>query len=298
MFSWSDWFGFVISFLSLGSLYAVMALGLVIVYGILRLVNFAYGEYIMIVGYTLYLLHGGPLPWLVMAVLAVLVAALASYLTERIAFRPVRSNSVTAMLITSFAVSTLFRNAALLFISPRSRVVPLPDLFSEGVNVAGTIIQIRDVLAIVVSIVLLLVLTLLMKRTVLGIALRAAADKFTMTRLLGVPANLMIGAAFAISGTLAGVVGLFWLGRIGSVTPLIGLEPLIIAFVASVLGGVESLVGAVLGGYVLALITVTINNFLPQSFVDYRQAFIFAIVILVLLVRPQGLVGQKAEVKS
>lgn len=297
MFSWSDWFGFVISFLSLGSLYAVMALGLVIVYGILRLVNFAYGEYIMVAGYTLYLLRGGPLPWLIMAAIAVLMAAVASYLTERIAFRPVRSNSVTAMLITSFAVSTLLQNAALLFISPRSRVVPLPDLFSEGIKIAGTIIQIRDLLAIAVSILLLLILTLLMKKTFLGIALRAAADKFTMTRLLGVPANLMIATAFAISGTLAGVVALFWLGRIGSVTPTIGLEPLIVAFVASVLGGVESLVGSVVGGYVLALITVSINTFLPQAVVDYRQAFIFAIVILVLLVRPQGLVGQRAEVR-
>jgi len=297
MFTWSDWFGFGISFLSLGSLYAVMALGLVIVYGILRLVNFAYGEYIMVAGYALYLMRGGPLPWIVMAVIAVGVAAGASYLTERVAFRPVRSNSVTAMLITSFAVSTLFQNAALLLISPRSRVVPLPDLFSEGIEVAGTIIQWRDLLAIVVSLLLLLILTVLMKKTYLGIALRAAADKFTMTRLLGVPTNLMIGTAFAISGTLAGVVALFWLGRIGSVTPTIGLQPLIVAFVASVLGGVESLVGSVVGGYVLALITVAINTFLPQAVVDYRQAFIFGIVILVLLFRPQGLVGRRAELR-
>lgn len=297
MFTWGDWFGFGVSFLSLGSLYAVMALGLVIVYGILRLVNFAYGEYIMVAGYTLYLMRAGPLPWIVMAIVAVGMAAGASYLTERVAFRPVRANSVTAMLITSFAVSTLFRNAALLFISPRSRVVPLPDLFSEGIDVAGTVIQWRDLLAIVVSLLLLLILTVLMKKTYLGIALRAAADKFTMTRLLGVPTNLMIGTAFAISGMLAGVVGLFWLGRIGSVTPTIGLEPLIVAFVASVLGGVESLVGAVVGGYVLALITVAINTFLPQAVVDYRQAFIFGIVILVLLFRPQGLVGQRAELR-
>lgn len=297
MFGWSDWFSFGISFLSLGSLYAVMALGLVIVYGILRLVNFAYGEYVMVAGYTLYLMNGSALPWLIMAVLAVIMAAVASYLTERVAFRPVRHNSVMAMLITSFAVSTLLQNAALLFISPRARVVPLPDLFSKSIEVADTIIQVRDLLAIAVSLLLLLILTVLMKKTFLGVALRAAADNFTMTRLLGVPANVMIGTAFAISGTLAGVVGLFWLGRIGSVTPTIGLEPLIVAFVASVLGGVESLVGAVVGGYVLALITVAINTFLPQGAVDYRQAFVFAIVILVLLVRPQGLVGQPAEVR-
>jgi branched-chain amino acid transport system permease protein len=115
-----------------------------------------------------------------------------------------------------------------------------------------------------------------------------------MTRMLGVPANLLISTAFAISGLLAGTVALFWLGRTASVTPGIGLEPLIVAFVATVLGGIQSLVGAVLGGYLLALMTVAINTFLPQELVDYRQAFTFALVILVLLFRPEGLVRAKA----
>lgn len=281
---------FLVDVASLGSLYALMALGLVLVYGILRLVNFAYGELIMIAGYTLYLLSGSALPWLVMAALAVAAAVAASVLTERVAFRPVREKSLTAMLITSFAVSTLFQNAALLFISPRSRVVPLPDLLSESVTVGGMLFQVRDLLAIAVTLAMLLVFTTLLNRTVLGIALRAAADNFRMTRMLGVPANLVISAAFAISGFLAGVVALFWLGRTASVTPGIGLEPLIVAFVSTVLGGMQSLVGAVVGGYVLALMTVGINTFLPQALVDYRQAFTFGLVILVLLVRPEGLV--------
>ena len=146
---------FVIDVLSLGSLYALMALGLVLVYGILKLVNFAYGELIMVAGYTLYLLDGSPLPWLVMALVAILAAVLASVLTERVAFRPVREKSLTAMLITSFAVSTLFQNAALLLISPRARVVPLPDLFTENFMVGGVLIQVRDVLAVVVSLAML-----------------------------------------------------------------------------------------------------------------------------------------------
>jgi branched-chain amino acid transport system permease protein len=281
---------FVIDVLSLGSLYALMALGLVLVYGILKLVNFAYGELIMVAGYTLYLLDGSPLPWFVMALVAILAAVLASVLTERIAFRPVREKSLTAMLITSFAVSTLFQNAALLLISPRARVVPLPDLFTQNFMVGGVLIQVRDVLAVVVSLLMLGVFTLLLNRTVLGIALRAAADNFRMTRMLGVPANLVISVAFAISGLLAGVVALFWLGRTASVTPGIGLEPLIVAFVATVVGGLNSLQGAVLGGYVLALMTVGINTFLPQDLVDYRQAFTFGLVILILLFRPEGLI--------
>jgi branched-chain amino acid transport system permease protein len=281
---------FVMDVLSLGSLYALMALGLVLVYGILKLVNFAYGELIMVAGYTLYLLDGSPLPWLVMALVAILAAIAASVLTERVAFRPVREKSLTAMLITSFAVSTLFQNAALLLISPRARVVPLPDLFTQNFMIGGVLIQVRDVLAVAVSLAMLGVFTLLLNRTVLGIALRAAADNFRMTRMLGVPANLVISVAFAISGLLAGVVALFWLGRTASVTPGIGLEPLIVAFVATVVGGLNSLLGAVVGGYVLALMTVGINTFLPQELVDYRQAFTFGLVILILLFRPEGLI--------
>lgn len=111
--------------------------------------------------------------------------------------------------------------------------------------------------------------------------------------MLGIPANMIISAAFAISGFLAGVVALFWLGRTGSVTPGIGLQPLIVAFVATVLGGMNSLVGAVVGGYALAFITVMINTFLPAGYTDYRQAFTFALVIVILTLRPEGLVRKR-----
>jgi len=282
---------FLIDAVSLGSLYALMALGLVIIYGILRLVNFAYGELIMVGGYALYLLSTGtPLPWLVIAILAVLAAVFASYLTERVAFRPVREKSLTAILVTSFAVSTLLQNSALLIVSPRPKAVPLPDIFTQSIIIGDLIIPMRNVLAVVVSLALLGVLTLLLKRTVLGIALRAAADNFTMTRMLGVPANLVISAAFAVSGLLAGVVSLFWIGRIASVTPTIGVSPLIIAFIATVIGGMRSLTGAVVGGYVFGFITVTTGLLLPQGMLDYRDAFTFSLVILILLFRPQGLI--------
>jgi len=290
----SDAVTFMVSGLSLGSLYALMALGLVIVYGILKLVNFAYGEYIMVAGYTLYLLNPTPLPWLAMALVAVAMAVAASYLTERVAFRPIREKGLTAMLITSFAVSTLLQNAALLFVSPRSRVVPTPGIFSETVVIAGNVTPVREILAIVVSVGLLAIFSVLLRRTILGIALRAAAEKFTMTRMLGVPANVIISVAFAISGILAGVVALFWLGRTGSVTPGIGLTPLLVAFVSTVIGGMRSLPGAVVGGYVLAFITIFFNNFLPANLLEFREAFIFTMVIAILLFRPEGLVRGRA----
>lgn len=283
-----EWF---LNALTLGSLCALLALGLVIVYGILKLVNFAYGELIMIAGYTIYLLStAGAFPWLAMAILAVVVAIVTSYMTELVAFRPVRTKSLTAMLITSFAVSTLLQNGALLIISPRARAVPLPQIFSESIMIMGTDVPWRNILTIATSLLLLVLLNLLLKKTVLGIALRAASDNFNMTRMLGVPANLVISVAFAISGFMAGVVSLFWVGRTASVTPTIGGAPLLIAFVATVIGGMNSLIGAVVGGYVYGFLFSLIGILLPQSMLDYREAFLFLIVIIVLLFRPEGLI--------
>jgi branched-chain amino acid transport system permease protein len=280
---------FVINALSLGGLYALMALGLTLVYGILRLVNFAYGELIMVGGYTLLLLGGGPLPWMIVAALSVAMVILTSLLLERVAFRPVRNASPNTMLITSFAVSTLLQNGAILLVSPRPKAVQMPTFFVENIKIGELLISKANLLALVVSLALLGLLTLFLRRTLLGSALRAAADDFTMTRLLGVRANLVIATAFAISGGLAGVVSIFWMGRLGSVVPFVGLTPVLIAFVAAVVGGLDSLSGAVIGGYLLGFINLGLQSLLPQSMLDYRQAFTFAIVILVLLFRPQGL---------
>lgn len=286
---------FVIDVLSLGSAYALMALGLVIVYGILRLVNFAYGELIMVVGYTLFLLKGSALPWMVMAAVGVLMAVATGILTDYAAFRPIREKSVTAVLITSFAFSTLLQNAALLFISPRPRNVPVPDIFSETVQFAGVIVPVRNLVTIVLALGMLAMFALVMRHSVIGIAMRAAATHFTMARMLGVPANLIISAAFATSGLLAGVVALVWFGRIGTVVPGIGLEPLLIAFIATVIGGMRSLQGAVVGGYILALIDMGLNFTLPQDLLKFRDAFTFSAVILILLWRPDGLIKGPAS---
>ncbi len=286
---------FLIDVLSLGGAYALMALGLVIVYGILRLVNFAYGELIMVTGYTMFLLGGSALPWIVMAAIGVFMAILTGIATDYVAFRPVRAKSVTAVLITSFAFSTLLQNAALLFISPRPRNVPLPDIFSETVHFAGVVTPARNLITIATAVILLAVFAWVMKRTVLGIAMRAAATHFTMARMLGVPANLIISTAFAISGLLAGIVSLFWIGRIGSVVPAIGLEPLLVAFIATVIGGMRSLQGAVLGGFLLAFIDTGLNYSLPQDLLKFRDAFTFSLVILILLWRPAGLMKGPAS---
>ena len=286
---------FIVDVLSLGSLYALMALGLVVIYGILKLVNFAYGELVMIAGYTLFLLNGSPLPWLFMALVAVVLSILGGIATDLVAFRPVRSNSFTAVLITSFAFSTLLQNAALLFISPRARNVPMPEIFTKSVEIFDVIIPLRNIITIACALILLGLFTLAMKRTVLGLALRAAATNFTMARMVGVPADLVITLAFAISGLFAGVVAILWLGRIGAVVPGIGLEPLLVAFIATVIGGMRSLLGAVVGGYLLAFIDVSFNYALPQGLLAFRDAFTFTFVILILLFRPSGLIKGPAQ---
>jgi branched-chain amino acid transport system permease protein len=284
----------MIDVLSLGGAYALMALGLVIVYGILKLVNFAYGELIMVTGYTLFLMGGSGLPWLVMAAVAVAMAVVTGVLTDYIAFRPIRAKSITAVLITSFAFSTLLQNAALLFISPRPRNVPLPALFSQTVEIAGVVTPVRNLVTIAAAVVLLAVFAWAMRRTVLGIAMRAAATNFTMARMLGIPANLIISSAFAISGLLAGVVGILWIGRIGSVVPGIGSEPLLVAFIATVIGGLGSLPGAVIAGFLIGGVSVLMQVILPLDARPFRDAFVYGAVIACLIWRPQGLFAPKS----
>ncbi len=282
---------FMINTLSLGSLYALLALGLVLVYGILKLVNFAYGEYIMIAGYGLYfsatVLH---MPWWATMLFGVAAAVLTSYLTELAAFRPVRNKSANALIVTSFAVSIFLQNAVLILVSPRARAVQLPPIFSQTVNIAGATTPVRNLLIIGTTITVVILLSLLMKKTVLGMAMRAAADKFTTTRLMGVPANLVISAAFIISGLLAGIASIFWIGRSASVDPVTGSAPLLIAFIAVVMGGMHSPTGAVVGGFVYGLLFNVLSITLPASMISYRDAFMFVIVVLFLLFRPEGII--------
>jgi branched-chain amino acid transport system permease protein len=281
---------YLISSFSLGGLYALMTLGLVVVYGILRLINFAYGELVMVAGYGLLLFGNSQLAWPLVAILSIISAIIAAVLMERVAFRPVRMGSATTMLITSFAVSTLLQNIALLAISPRPQAVRLPSIFVESITVGSLRLRIVDLASILVSVLALVILTVLVRRTTIGIALRAAADDFTMTRLLGVRANLLISVAFAISGLLAGIVAIFWVGRSSLVEPSVGLQPVLIAFIAAVVGGMENLKGAVLGGYLLGFMTVGLQTWLPQAMLDYRNAVLFGIVIVILLIRPEGLI--------
>jgi len=291
---WAEIVELFVAAVSLGSIYALMALGLVLVFGILRLINFAYGEFIMVGGYVMWRLQrlGFGIPWGLEALLAVGVVILTALVLERVAFRPVRASHGPPinLLLTSFACSSVLQSLVMVLISPRSKGIEYPPLVSANLTLGPVRVAVFDIMAMIVGGISLIALTLLLRRTFLGISLRAAADDFTMTRLLGVRANRVIAAAFAISGGLAGISSVLYLARIGLVKPDIGLGPVITAFFASVVGGIESLAGAVVGGFILGFLTVGLQAILPISLLEYRSAFTFLIVIIVLLVRPQGLV--------
>jgi branched-chain amino acid transport system permease protein len=282
----------VVDAISLGSLDAMLALGIALVFGVMHLVNFAHGELVMIGGFTIFLTAALPWPLIVIIVLA--AVALAALLMERIAFRPVRSADPTTLLVTSFAVSILLQSVAAIIWGRRAKGVDFASGLSEPVTIFGTRIAIVDLVAIGVGVVLVTGLALFLTRTATGTAMRAAAEDFTMARLLGVSANRVIAAAFAMSGILAAAAALLLVASTGTVQANMGLQPVLIGFVATVIGGVGSLVGAALGGFVLGALTVTMQVTLPLDARGYRDAAVFAIVILILLVRPSGLVASSA----
>ncbi|MDR1412756.1 MAG: branched-chain amino acid ABC transporter permease [Actinomycetes bacterium] len=282
---------FIINTLSLGSLYALISLGLVFVYGIMQLVNFAYGEFIMVPCYVLYLLGVfTTIPWPIVSVVAILAGVVIGFLSEIIAFRPFRGRSLDALLVSSFAVSMILQYGFQLAVSPRSKAIPFPAFFRANMSVAGMVIPLRNIIMIVTTALLLVCFTLLMRKTVLGIAMRAASENFITARLMGVPANLVISVAFIISGGLAGVVAIFWGARSGAVEPMMGAAPLLVGFIAVVIGGMHSLPGSVVGGFVYAAIANILSLTLPSSMLSFRDAFMFVIVILFLVLKPEGLI--------
>ncbi len=284
----------LVNALSLGSIYALLALGLSMVYGILGMLNFAYGELVTIAGYTmLYLTVEHHAPFIVVALGGVAAAGLASVLMELVAFRPLRDASFVSLLFTSFAVSQLIQGAFRQAVSVRARGVPVPALFDEAVQLGPVRISVLSIITASIGALALISLTQFMKRSRTGLSMRAAAQDFTTARLNGVRANRVISLAFLISGLLAGIAGVLWIARTTSVNPATGFVPVVQAFIASVIGGLGNLRGAVIGGFFLGTLEVFLQATLPGSLLPYAQATALLIVVAVLYVRPQGLFGHR-----
>lgn len=288
----------VLNAVSLGGIYALLALGLAVVFSIVALINFAHGELMTVAGYALYLciLFSIPLP--VAFLIAVLAAALAAVLTERLAFRPMRRADATSLLLTSFAVSAVLRVMFQNGISARPKPVPLPAALSGTVNLGPVHLGAVPLASILVTILSLVALTVFLKRATLGLAMRAAAEDFQVLRLMGIRANRVVAMAFALSGALAGVSAALWVAQRGSVDPLMGFVPVLKAFVAAVIGGLGSLPGAVAGGFVLGIAEVLFQAFLPDAALPFRDAFVLSVVIVILIWRPDGLIPAKSGRRS
>lgn len=278
---------YVIDGLSLGSLYALFALGIGLLFGIMRLINFAHGELMMIGAYA-FLFIASP-PWPIRVLLVGGLTIVAALVMERVAFRPARGADPDTLLITSFAVSFLLQNLAILIFGALPRGAAIWPFLTRSVRIGSYTIPNIDLVTVGVTAVLLAAVGAFLARSRVGVQMRAAAENFTMARLLGVRANTVIASAFALSGLLAGAASIILVQQTGLISPTIGVTPVLAAFVATILGGLGSLTGAVVGGYFLGAVTVALQATLPFAFRSYRDAFVFGAVLLVLVLRPQGL---------
>ena len=286
-----------INAISIGSLYALMAVGLAMVFGILRLINFAHGDLIMVGSYTTVLLMGVGIPFEWAAIAGIAASTITGLVMERVTYRPLRGAPDVAMLLTSFAVTIFLENLAIILFSPTSRPFFLPGLLNPVLEFGHLYISGLNIIAIIISVILLVFLTLFVTRTEAGISMRAASQDLVAARLMGINVNYVIATAFAIGSFLAGIVGILWSARVGKIDPLMGFYPVLKAFVASVIGGLGSIPGAVLGGYTLGILEILLQGFLPPALTSFRDAFVFIILIILLIFRPNGILGSSERDK-
>ena len=279
-----------------GAEYALLALGLAIVFSIMGLVNFAHGEMIAVGGYSMVAMAALSLgnPMIVIG-FALLAAVVASVTLERVAFRPVRYADPTTGLLTAFGVSIILQNLFLLLVSPRPIAVTSLYFLEWSIPIGMVSISSLQLFEALTTIIVIVALMLFLRQTFLGLAMRAAALDFEMVRLTGIRANRVFAMAFMISGMLAGIACIFIMARRGSVDPHLGFDPVLKAFVACVVGGFGSLPGAVLGGFLLGVVEVAMLVLLPQSLGGMTDAFVFGIIALVLVWRPNGILAARTE---
>ncbi len=274
----------------LGAVYALMAVGIGLVFGVLRLVNFAYGQLVMAGAYTLAFTAAWPVAASVTACFLVVVAL--SLAMERAVFRPLRASSPAVMLVTTFAIAFMLQAIALLVDirdgtigEPATSVAPL----NRAITVAGVDVRKVTIVAVAVAAVALVLLALLLVRTSIGLHMRAAAADFRTAQLLGVRANRVIGSAVLLSGLLAATVAVILTVQFPLVGPDFALRETIVVLVGVVVGGIDRLWTATLGGFTIGFAAGVINGALPTDKTVFLPSALFALVILVLLLRPAGL---------
>jgi branched-chain amino acid transport system permease protein len=273
----------------LGAIYALMAVGIGLVFGVLRLVNFAYGQLVMAGAFALALASqwGWPL-WAAIVLCFAVVLAL-SVAMEHLVFRPLRGHSPAVMLVATFAVAFLLQSIALLWFGSLGKLATSLGFLNQPWSIAGVDIRKIAVVAVVVAAICLLAVTILLERTEIGLHMRAASMDFTTSRMLGVRANRVISFAVLLSGALAAVVAVMLTVQSPLVTPDFALRDTIVVLAGVVVGGLNRPIPATLGGFTIGFATGVLGGALPTNQSQYLPSIVFAAVILVLLVRPRGL---------
>ncbi|MDT8284091.1 MAG: branched-chain amino acid ABC transporter permease [Thermovirgaceae bacterium] len=283
--------------LTLGSLYALIAIGYTMVYGILRLINFAHGEIFMLGAYFVFwgvtLFH---LPWSVAVIGSILVTSMAGIMVDKVAYKPLRNAPRISALISSIGVSFFLQNFAIVVFSAIPRAVQRPDWLVKVIIVGKIRILPLTLVVPVLSFILMIGLLYVVYRTKPGLGMRAISKDIETSRLMGVPVNRIIALTFGIGSALAAASGIMWALRYPQLQPIMGVIPGFKAFIAAVFGGIGSIHGAVIGGLILGFIEIMVVAFLP-ALAGFRDAFAFILLIIILLIMPTGLMGEKLEDK-
>ena len=277
----------IIDAIAVGALYALVAVGLGLVFGVMRLINFAYGEVITAGAYSLYVTRNLPLSVSIVICFAVCVAM--SLLIEEIAFRPLRGASPATTLVATFAVAIALEAVWLIAFTPQGKTADLLATLNQSATHGSVHIRWLTITELAAGIVLLGGTALILARTTIGLQMRAAATDFRAARLLGVRANRVIRFAFVLAGVLAAVVSLLLTVSQPLVTPTFGLDVTILALVGAVLGGIDRLASATAGGFLIGFLISFLGDELPSSLSSFSTSFTFGVVILALLLRPAGL---------
>jgi branched-chain amino acid transport system permease protein len=274
----------------LGAVYALIALGYTMVYGTIRLINFAHGDIFMLGGYIGFLLVTAVsgMPLVVMMPLAMLLTALVGMLIERVAYRRLRNAQRMSLVITALGVGIFLENLVRLLVGPQARQLPaqLPNGVVELFN--GVVVTEDKILIIFISLALMVILWLFVHRTLMGTAMRAVADNKDAVQLMGINLNMVIAVTFAIGSALAAAGGIFF-GQAYSIDPYMGIDLGWKAFIAAVIGGIGSIEGAVLGSFLLAGVEVLTVAYLSSNM---KNGIAFGLLILLLLLRPNGIMGR------
>ena len=283
--------------MSLGSLYALIAIGYTMVYGILRLINFAHGDVFMLGAYfAFYAITALAMPWWIAFVVAIGLTAVFGIGLERMAYRPLRDSPKISIMISAIGASFLIENLGVVIFGGRPKSFPSIPLFDTVVRMGPVSVLSVSLFIPVVTLISLAVLLWVVNKTRTGLAMRAVSTDLDAARLMAIDVNRTVSVTFGIGSFLAALGGIMWTMKYPQLNPLMGVMPGLKCFIAAVIGGIGNIPGAVLGGFLLGMLEILIVAFLP-ALTGYRDAFAFVLLIIVLLVKPAGLLGKAQTVK-